>query len=131
MINPYVYLVANTCPHIYVVFIVYVFIANVWIGLFLVAFILLRYFIYQIRIHYYAKLKPDILKKGETKTPTFDFPSHSRTDKWKKCQVSKNGVVIMEGIHALNPIICEGLDNDKIYRVYVHCNTNFVFKNKV
>lgn len=73
----------------------------------------------------------DILKKGETKTPTFDFASHSRTDKWKKCQVSKNGVVIMEGIHALNPIICEGLDNDKIYRVYVHCNTNFVFKNKI
>ena len=73
----------------------------------------------------------DILTKGETQTPTFDFASHSRTDKWNKCQVAKNGVIIMEGIHALNPIVSEGLDNDKIYRVYVHCNTDFVFKKRV
>ncbi|MBE5758179.1 MAG: ABC transporter ATP-binding protein [Clostridiales bacterium] len=46
-------------------FIVYVSIANIWIGLFLITFIIIRYFIYQIRIHYYAKLKPDILKKGD------------------------------------------------------------------
>ena len=46
-------------------FIVYVFIANVWIGLFLVAFILLRYFIYQIRMHYFTKMKPGVLRRTE------------------------------------------------------------------
>ena len=46
-------------------FIIYVSIANIWIGLFLVLFILIRYFIYQIRIHYYAKMKPKVLKQGE------------------------------------------------------------------
>jgi len=46
-------------------FIVYVSIANIWVGVFLIVFIIIRYFIYQIRIHYYAKLKPDILKKGD------------------------------------------------------------------
>jgi len=46
-------------------FIVYVSMENIWIGLFLISFIIIRYFIYQIRIHYYAKLKPKVLKKGE------------------------------------------------------------------
>lgn len=46
-------------------FIVYVSIENIWIGLFLIAFIIIRYSIYQIRIHYYAKLKPKVLHKGE------------------------------------------------------------------
>ena len=46
-------------------FIVFVFVINVWLGLFLVGFILLRYFVYQIRVHYYAKLKPEVLKKSE------------------------------------------------------------------
>lgn len=46
-------------------FIIYVFIANFWIGLFLILFIIIRYSVYQIRIHYYAKLKPIVLKQGE------------------------------------------------------------------
>lgn len=73
----------------------------------------------------------EILTKGETKTPTFDFASHSRTDVWNDCKIEKNGVIIMEGIHALNPIISEGLDESKIYKIYVHCNTDFVFKKKI
>ncbi len=46
-------------------FIVFVFITNYWIGLFLVVFVLLRYFVYQIRIYYFAKMKPRVLKKNE------------------------------------------------------------------
>lgn len=46
-------------------FIVFVFITNVWLGLFLVGFIILRYLVYQIRMHYFAKLKPAVLRKSE------------------------------------------------------------------
>ena len=46
-------------------FIIYVTIINYWIGLYLILFIIIRYSIYQIRIHYFAKLKPKVLKKGE------------------------------------------------------------------
>lgn len=46
-------------------FIIYVTIINYWIGLYLILFIIIRYLIYQIRIHYFAKLKPKVLKKGE------------------------------------------------------------------
>lgn len=73
----------------------------------------------------------DILTTGITKTPTFDFKTHKRTKVWNDCQVKPNEVIIMEGIHALNPQISEGLNEDKIYKVYVHCNTDFVFQGKV
>lgn len=46
-------------------FIIYVTIINYWIGLYLILFIVIRYLIYQIRIHYFAKLKPKVLKKDE------------------------------------------------------------------
>ncbi len=46
-------------------FIVFVFIVNYWIGLFLVAFIIIRYLVYLIRMHYFAKLKPGVLRRAE------------------------------------------------------------------
>jgi len=73
----------------------------------------------------------DILLKGEARTPTFDFATHKRTDVWHSCKVKRNEVIIMEGIHALNPVITQGLDADKIYKVYVHCNTDFVMSGKI
>lgn len=47
-------------------FIIFVFIISPWLGAFLVAFILIRYFVYQVRIHYFAKMKPWVLRKNET-----------------------------------------------------------------
>lgn len=46
-------------------FIVFVLITNVWLGLFLIAFIIIRYLVYQVRIHYFAIMKPGVLKKSE------------------------------------------------------------------
>ena len=46
-------------------FIVFVFVINYWLGLFLVGFILLRYFIYQIRMYYFTSMKPGVLRKSE------------------------------------------------------------------
>lgn len=46
-------------------FIVFVFVINIWLGLFLVVFILIRYAVYQIRVHYFAKMKPGVLRRYE------------------------------------------------------------------
>lgn len=73
----------------------------------------------------------DILTTGKTMVPGFDFKTHKRKKKWKECSTSTSDVVIMEGIHALNPQICAGLDEKKIYKIYIHCNTDFTFNGKV
>ncbi len=46
-------------------FIVFVFIVNYWLGLFLVGFIVVRYLVYLVRMHYYAKLKSGVLRRSE------------------------------------------------------------------
>lgn len=46
-------------------FIVFVCVVNYWLGLFLISFIILRYLIYQVRMHYFAKMKPGVLRKNE------------------------------------------------------------------
>lgn len=47
-------------------FIVFVFVVSPWLGLFLTGFIIIRYLVYQIRIYYFAKLKPGVLRRNET-----------------------------------------------------------------
>lgn len=46
-------------------FIIFVFVINPWLGLFLLGFIILRYLVYQVRIHFFAKMKPGVLRRYE------------------------------------------------------------------
>lgn len=73
----------------------------------------------------------DILDNKTVTIPKFDFKTHKRTTETSSYTPRKNEVIIMEGIHALNPQISEGLDESKLYKVYVHCNTDFTFNEKV
>lgn len=68
----------------------------------------------------------EILLTNKTKTPEFDFVTHSRKKDWIDCVLEGNEVIIMEGIHAHNPAIVEGLDRKLIYKVYLDCESSFV-----
>lgn len=71
----------------------------------------------------------EILQKNETKTPEFDFVTHTRKDKWVDCKLNGNEIIIMEGIHAHNPRIVEGLDAHKIYKIYLDCDSKIVIRD--
>lgn len=72
----------------------------------------------------------DILANKKTMFPQFDFIAHARKEEWIPCDLGEEGILVMEGIHALNPVFTEGFeDPSKIYRVYVHCNTNFCYND--
>ena len=51
-------------------FLVYISIINIWLGVFLLMFIIVRYYVYQVRIHYFSILKPIVHKKDETVNST-------------------------------------------------------------
>lgn len=51
-------------------FLIYVSIINIWLGVFLLGFIIVRYYVYQVRIHYFSILKPIVHKKSETVNST-------------------------------------------------------------
>ena len=73
----------------------------------------------------------ELLAQNKTKIPSFDFKTHKRKKHWRDVKIEGNEVVIMEGIHALNPQVYEGLDANKIFKIYVHCNTDFCLDNAV
>ncbi len=72
----------------------------------------------------------EIIEKNETKTPQFDFVTHTRLSTWVECKLTGNEIIIMEGIHAHNPSIVEGLDKKRIYKIYLDCETKFCFNNE-
>lgn len=70
-----------------------------------------------------------IIENNTAMMPKFNFVTGKR-DGYQKLAVKKGGVLIIEGIHALNPSIINNHD-DEIYRVYVCVNTNFCVDNNV
>lgn len=61
----------------------------------------------------------ELLRKGRTELPVFDFHSGERINNAKKVELSENDVIIVEGLHALNPVITETLDENSLYKIYV------------
>lgn len=77
----------------------------------------------------FKKFLNEILTNSKSMMPKFNFVTGKR-DRYEMLQIKKGGILIIEGIHALNPIIINNHE-DELYRVYVCLNTNFCIDNKV
>lgn len=82
-----------------------------------------------IDLPYFKKFVNEIIETQHSLLPQFDFISGTRQG-YVNFNVSKNEILIIEGIHALNPCILDK-HNDQVYRVYVCLNTDFCIDNKV
>ena len=62
----------------------------------------------------------DLLQGKEVELPTFDFRSGRRQWKGHKMKLHPETVIIVEGLHALNPVLLpENLDPSMIFKFYV------------
>lgn len=61
----------------------------------------------------------DLIEKRTAQVPEFDFVSGTRKLETKRVELKKDDLIIVEGIHALNPIITKGLDESHITKVYI------------
>lgn len=61
----------------------------------------------------------DLIEKREALVPEFDFMSGTRKGEMRRIELKKDDVIIVEGLHALNPVITNGLDESHIYKVYI------------
>ncbi|MDR0733649.1 MAG: nucleoside kinase [Dysgonamonadaceae bacterium] len=59
----------------------------------------------------------------ETALPTYDFVLGERVFKGNTICLENNSVLVMEGIHALNPLLLPGIDASRIYKIYVSALT--------
>jgi uridine kinase len=70
-----------------------------------------------------------LLNGEEIPLPTFDFPTGKRVYKGNTIQIKENSVLIMEGIHALNPELLPSIDPDSAYKIYVSALTTIALDN--
>ena len=64
-----------------------------------------------------------LLQGQEVELPRYDFPSGERVFEGRKLHIGKDDIIIMEGLHALNPILSQMVPDDKKYRIYVSALT--------
>lgn len=61
-----------------------------------------------------------LLRGEEVELPSFNFKTGKREWRGHKLRLSEQTVIIVEGLHALNPVLLpEGLDKSLIFRLYV------------
>lgn len=60
----------------------------------------------------------------EAEVPSFNFIK-SRADGGELLRLEKDSVVLIEGIHALNPLITYGLDYDSFYKICMNVDSAF------
>lgn len=70
----------------------------------------------------------ELLRKGKSSLPVFDFPSGERMNNAKNIELKENDVIIVEGLHALNPVITDTLDSSNLYKIYVSVSSR-VYEN--
>ncbi len=56
----------------------------------------------------------------------FDFVKHDGFDEAGETALSENGIVVLEGIHALNPRLTEHVPDESKYRLYIEPTTQLV-----
>ena len=84
---------------------------------------------YALDLPYFNKDLKKLLSGEEIELPSFNFESGRRIFKGKKLKLRENSILVIEGIHALNPELTEFIDDKYKYRVYVSVLTSISLDN--
>ena len=85
--------------------------------------------LYALDLPYFNKDLKKLLSGEEIDVPTFNFETGQRVFKGKKLKLRENSILVIEGIHALNPELTEFIDDKYKYRVYVSVLTSISLDN--
>ena len=85
--------------------------------------------LYALDLPYFNKDLKKLLSGEEIDLPTFNFETGQRVFKGKKLKLRENSILVIEGIHALNPELTEFIDDKYNYRVYVSVLTSISLDN--
>jgi Uridine kinase len=79
--------------------------------------------LYAIDLKLFNEDLKEILKGKKVALPTYDFTIGERVYRGNSIQLKENSVLIMEGIHALNPDLLPEIDPDTTFKIYVSALT--------
>ena len=65
-----------------------------------------------------------LLSGGEVEIPRYDFKQGQPFFEGNKMRLEENDILVMEGIHALDPAMVPSVDQSRIYRIYASALTS-------
>lgn len=72
----------------------------------------------------------ELMEKGKTFIPHFSFHTKKR-EGFSEIQCEKDEIIIVEGLHALNPVITDPLDSCSMKKVYISVSSRLFDENSV
>ena len=70
-----------------------------------------------------------LFKGEEVELPRYDFPTGKSMKSGRRLRLHDDEVLVVEGIHALNPELTAQIPNEQIYRVYASALTTILLDN--
>ncbi len=85
--------------------------------------------LYALDIEQFNKDLNDLIAGKEVAMPTYDFTTGKRTYKGNTLKLDDNSILLMEGIHGLNPELTASIADDMKFKVYVSALTTINIDN--
>ena len=82
--------------------------------------------LYAVDLPFFKEQLDTLLKGGEVELPKFNFTSGMRESSGTKFRLEDNMILILEGIHALNPELTPNIPTDNKYKIYVSALTTIL-----
>lgn len=70
----------------------------------------------------------ELIEKGKTLIPTFSFDTFTKIGE-EILDISDGGILIVEGLHALNNILTDELNQNNLFKIYISVNRTVVDDN--
>lgn len=75
--------------------------------------------IYAINIDQFQEDLTSLLNGKEVELPRYEFRTGKSVKSGKRISLCDNTVLIIEGIHGLNPLLTQGLPSERLFRIYI------------
>lgn len=72
-----------------------------------------------------------IINSGTAYLPRYDFKSKKRIPNANLLNIGSHGIVIVEGLHAMNPLIADLVPRKNIFKIYISVNSSVEDENGV
>lgn len=85
--------------------------------------------LYAVDLPFFEEQLTTLLNGGEVELPRYNFTTGQREMSGKKLRIDEHMILIIEGIHALNPALTPHIPNENKYKVYVSALTTILLDN--
>lgn len=85
--------------------------------------------LYAVDLPFFEEQLTTLLNGEEVELPRYNFTTGKREMSGKKLRIDEHMILIIEGIHALNPALTPHIPNENKYKVYVSALTTILLDN--